>query len=60
MVVPDEPKESVICGCAAVSVVSQAICQAGAMIKPVSLYHHISTLRFDEVGVLLAIDTFKI
>ena len=52
VVIPDEPKESPICGCQAVSVVSQALCQAAAILKNIPLYQHIAALRFDEVGLI--------
>lgn len=49
VIIPDAPKEKLICGSSAVSVVSQAVCNAAASLQCIPLYQHVATLRFDEV-----------
>lgn len=49
MIVPEEPREKLYCGCNALCGVSQAMCQAGAAIQQLPLYQHIAQLRFDKV-----------
>ena len=50
VIVPDEPREVFICGCAAASAVSQAVCKAAAIAKRVPLYEHIASIRCHEVS----------
>ena len=52
VVIPDEPPEKFLCGCNAVSVVSQALCQAASLLKDVPLYQHVTQLRSDQVRCL--------
>ena len=42
VVVPDEPAEVMYPGCMAVSAISQAVCQAAAVIDDIPLYQHIA------------------
>ncbi|KAL4229879.1 Enolase [Mactra antiquata] len=48
VVVPDEPKEKMLCGSNCISAVSKTICMAGAEIQGVPLYEYISTLKYGQ------------
>lgn len=49
VVVPDEPKEKMLCGSNCISAVSKAICIAGAEAQGCPLYEYISSLKYGQV-----------
>lgn len=51
MIAQDEPAETLIAGCGAVCVASQAVCKAGAALLGLPLYKHIAALRHAEVCI---------
>ena len=49
VIIADEPPEEAVCGCAAVSLASKAICQTAATVKDIPIYEHIARLKYGEV-----------
>ena len=49
VVIPDEPREKLLCGANCVSAVSQALCCAGAATMNIPLYEYVAGLRFGQV-----------
>ena len=58
VVIPDEPREKLLCGSNCVSAISQALCCAGATTTNIPLYEYIARLRFNQV-ILLSQDKQK-
>ena len=51
VIIPDEPREKMLCGCNAVSAVSQAVCMTGAQVAGRTLYKHVAALKYNgQVG----------
>lgn len=48
VVVPDEPKEKMVCGSCCLSATSQAVCVAGAQTSETPLYEYVGALRFGQ------------
>ena len=49
VVVPDEPREKMLCGSNCISAVSQALCCAGAATMSIPPFEYIARLRFNQV-----------
>lgn len=49
VVVPDEPREKMLCGSNCISAVSQALCCAGAATMNIPPFEYIARLRFNQV-----------
>ncbi|XP_074642222.1 enolase 4-like [Tubulanus polymorphus] len=48
VIIPDEPREKLFPGCTAVCAISQAVCNAAAIVSDIPLYQHIYNLKFKE------------
>ena len=55
MIVPDEPREKMLCGSNCISAVSQALCCAGAATSNIPLFEYIARLRFNQVWNLFSL-----
>lgn len=55
VIVPDEPRENFLCGCNAISAVSQAVCEAAAAIQSEPVYKHVATLKSLQVSEPLSV-----
>ena len=49
VIIPDEEKEPSVCGCAALSLASQAMCETAAALTSTPVYQHVAKLKFEEV-----------
>lgn len=58
--IPDEEKEVSVCGCAALSLASQAMCETAAALTTTPLYQHIAKIKFEEVVLVDLIYVCKI
>ena len=56
VVVPDEPREKMLCGSNCISAVSQALCCAGAATMSIPPFEYIARLRFNQVLNILQFD----
>ncbi len=52
VVVPDEPREKLLCGSACAGAASMAVCSAGAAVRDSRLYEYIGALKYGAVSIL--------
>ena len=49
VIIPDEPREKLLCGCSAVSAISRTLCEAGSQLTEKPLYCHVASLKYGQV-----------